>query len=213
MRRLPSGFVALRWVGACLLVFLALSSGAHAFLRAAPGTNPDAATSSAPDRVTKDARASQQNQARQAVDRIDHYDPANPDHSRLQRIEDATRHLPHDTNGFPDWMRALRERKIALRYDVMGKSAPELLDLDIIMRNTKEMPAVRFPHLAHTMWLSCSNCHPAPFRAEKGSNTIRMGDIFRGQYCGMCHDRVAFITFYSCTRCHSEPAGTNAASK
>jgi hypothetical protein len=32
-----------------------------------------------------------------------------------------------------------------------------------------------------------------------------MADIFRGQYCGMCHDRVAFITFFSCMRCHSVP--------
>jgi hypothetical protein len=32
-----------------------------------------------------------------------------------------------------------------------------------------------------------------------------MINIFRGQYCGKCHDRVAFVTFFSCYRCHSQP--------
>jgi c(7)-type cytochrome triheme protein len=73
------------------------------------------------------------------------------------------------------------------------------------MKNTKEMPFVRFPHYAHTLWLDCSNCHPAPFEPRSGSTSITMADIFRGKYCGMCHDRVAFITFFSCQRCHSVP--------
>ena len=30
-------------------------------------------------------------------------------------------------------------------------------------------------------------------------------DIFRGRYCGVCHDRVAFVTFFSCDRCHAVP--------
>lgn len=34
-----------------------------------------------------------------------------------------------------------------------------------------------------------------------------MNDIFRGRYCGMCHDRVAFVTYFSCERCHSAAHG------
>ncbi len=83
----------------------------------------------------------------------------------------------------------------------------EVLDLDVIMRNTREMPPVRFPHKAHTLWLACANCHPEPFEPRAGANRIAMADIFRGRYCGVCHDRVAFITFYSCPRCHSVGAG------
>lgn len=196
-------------VGALLLA-LAAGSDSHAYLRAVkppPGeTAAPAASDPAPANPANANDPRGAHQARQAVEQHDFYDAANPDRHRLQRIEEATRHLPYDSVGFPDWMRALREKQIVPRYSVRGEARPELLDLDVIMRNTKEMPHVRFPHLSHTLWLACSNCHPAPFKAEKGGNSIRMADIFRGQYCGMCHDRVAFVTFFSCNRCHSVPA-------
>lgn len=145
--------------------------------------------------------------ARRAVERESFYDPANPDLRKLQRMEEVTRGMPFDANGFPDWMRALREGLIKPRTGLTGKEKMEVLDLDIIMRNTKEMPNVRFPHRPHTLWLDCSNCHPEPFKPMAGSNNIRMADIFRGNFCGKCHDRVAFITFFSCSRCHSVPQG------
>lgn len=143
--------------------------------------------------------------SRRAIDFVDHYDPDNPDRNTLQRHDEVTRDLPQDAVGFPDWMRSLREGKINPRASLDGKGGMEVLELDIILRNTKEMPNVRFPHSSHTMWLACSNCHPQPFIPKAGANHIRMEDIFRGQFCGMCHDRVAFITFFSCTRCHSVP--------
>ena len=143
--------------------------------------------------------------ARRAVSRGDFHDQSNPDLRHLQRYEDAVAHLPHDDNGFPDWMRALRDGIITPRGSLAGEEAPEILDLDIVMRNTKEMPWVRFPHRAHTLWLACANCHPRPFEPRAGATRIQMADIFRGQYCGMCHDRVAFVTFFSCARCHSVP--------
>ncbi|MBL8450237.1 MAG: hypothetical protein JNM32_09970 [Dechloromonas sp.] len=174
---------------------------ASAFLRAAPA----AGGTEAP--VPAGPQPSEQNQARRAIDGKALHDPANPEARRLQTIEEATRHLPYDANGFPDWMRALQEGKISPRSDLSGKASMEVLDLDIVMKNTREMPHVRFPHRSHTLWLACSNCHPAPFEARAGSTQIRMADIFRGQYCGQCHDRVAFITFFSCHRCHSVPQG------
>lgn len=143
--------------------------------------------------------------AHRILDLTDPYDPENPARATLQRHDDATRNMPHDANGFPDWMRALREGTIAPRATLDGKEDPDIFDLDIILRNTKEMPNVRFPHSSHTMWLTCSNCHPTPFIPQAGANQIRMEDIFRGKFCGMCHDRVAFITFASCFRCHSVP--------
>ena len=73
------------------------------------------------------------------------------------------------------------------------------------MRNTKGMPYVRFPHKTHIEWLACSNCHPAIFAQKAGTAKIRMEDIFRGRFCGKCHDRVAFITHRACFRCHSVP--------
>ncbi len=184
---------------ALILLFSIFDAGA--FLRAVPGAAPPAgsAAAAAPD------SSPEPHQARRAIDRQAIHDPENPDFARLQSVDEATRRLPYDANGFPDWMRALREGRIDPRSDIQGKGGMEILDLDIVMKNTREMPYVKFPHLSHTMWLACSNCHPAPFKAKAGSTEIRMADIFRGNACGMCHDRVAFITFFSCSRCHSVP--------
>lgn len=169
-----------------------------AFLRAAaPQVDADEAAPAAAGREIPEAR--------RAIDTVDLYDPANPDRQKLQRIDEATRHLPYDANGFPDWMKALNDGLIKPRSKLGGGEAMEVLDLDVVMRNTREMPFVKFPHRSHTLWLACSNCHPDPFPAKAGATAIRMADIFRGQFCGKCHDRVAFITFFSCVRCHSVP--------
>lgn len=171
-----------------------------AFLRPATGTHPPPQEREAPPAESRTLPA-----ARQAIDAVDLYDPSNPDRPRLQRIDEATRHLPYDANGFPDWMRALRQGLIKPRSGLNANDGMETLDLDVVMRNTKDMPHVKFPHRAHTEWLACSNCHPKPFPMSKGTQEIRMNNIFRGEYCGQCHDRVAFITFFSCDRCHSVP--------
>lgn len=170
-----------------------------AFLRAAPGQVEQT------ERSEEVAPEQSVPAARRAIDSINFLDEDNPDRLRLQRIEEATRNLPYDANGFPDWMKALNNGLIKPRSSLTGKEKMEVLDLDVIMRNTKEMPFVKFPHRSHTEWLACSNCHPDPFQAKAGSSEIRMANIFRGQFCGKCHDRVAFITFFSCQRCHSQP--------
>ena len=135
------------------------------------------------------------------------YDEANPDLRALQRSVDATAGLPKDKRGDVDWMRALRGGGITPRADLHGQKKNEVLDLDIILKNTKEMPYVKFPHNSHTEWLACSNCHDKIFVPKAGANAISMDKIFRGEFCGTCHDRVAFITHYSCERCHSVPHG------
>lgn len=150
-------------------------------------------------------RAEDVHVSRRSVKASEFYDPANPDLIKLQRHDEAAELLPKDAIGFPDWMRALREGTIQPKAGLAPGATMNILDLDVIMKNTKEMPNVRFPHKPHTMWLDCSNCHPYPFEARAGSTQIVMADIFRGKYCGMCHDRVAFITFFSCQRCHSVP--------
>jgi c(7)-type cytochrome triheme protein len=177
-----------------------------AFLR--PATNEAVSSSFASEEKTEN-----QSQARRAIDNVELYDQNNPENEKLQRINTATRELPYDANGFPDWMRALNQGLITPRTSLRGSEKMEVLDLDIIMRNTKEMPYVRFPHRSHTLWLACSNCHPAPFEARAGAAKILMSDIFRGEFCGKCHDRIAFITFFSCSRCHSVPQTTGTTPK
>lgn len=187
-----------------------VSSVAYAALKPAPNVAP----------VDDDAPAGQQeptrlevHPARQALERNPIYDELNPDFARLQRIDDATKGLKRDAVGFPDWMSALRSGAIAPRAGLSPSDKMYTFDLNVIMTNTKEMPNVLFPHLSHTQWLDCSNCHPNPFVPKAGANPVSMSEIFRGKYCGMCHDRVAFITFFACDRCHSVPRGASSARK
>ena len=108
--------------------------------------------------------------ARRAITSRSFHDPTNQDLQHLQKYESAISGFPMDPLGFPDWMKALREGVIKPRSTLSGKEVPsDELDLDIIMRNTKQMPYVRFPHSSHTMWLTCSNCHPMPFEARSGA--------------------------------------------
>lgn len=176
-----------------------------AFLRAAPEVVP---VKEAPP-AAGGSPVTEPHPARLALERNPIHDEANPDFLRLQRIDEATRHMKRDAIGFPDWMAALRSGAISPWAGLSAADKMNVLDLDIVMKNTKEMPYVRFPHQSHTLWLDCSNCHPVPFIAKTGANAVSMGEIFRGRYCGMCHDRVAFITFFSCDRCHSVPQGAS----
>ncbi|MDX1593126.1 MAG: cytochrome c3 family protein [Gammaproteobacteria bacterium] len=135
----------------------------------------------------------------------DFYDPANPGARHLQRADEATASFPRDRLGNVDWVRALAEGRIAPRADLHGRGdRGPMLDTPVLMTDTAEMPYVRFPHRQHTAWLDCSNCHPRPFLPEAGANPITMSAILQGEYCGVCHDRVAFST-YACERCHSVP--------
>lgn len=132
------------------------------------------------------------------------YDRSGPAYSQLQSARNALGGFPADALGTIDWVEALERGLIAPRASLDGSGSMRSLDNDIVMRNTREMPWVRFPHRQHTAWLACSNCHPKPFREAKGGNTVTMDSIMRGEHCGMCHDRVAFSIF-ACERCHSIP--------
>lgn len=122
-------------------------------------------------------------------------------------LQDPTKALadfPRDRRNQVDWVAALGKGHIEPRADLRGKSKMQTMDLDIIMKNTQYMPWVRFPHLPHTKWLACSNCHPDIFVPKENANPITMNKVLRGQYCGVCHDKVAFAIFI-CERCHSVP--------
>ena len=135
------------------------------------------------------------------------HDPDNPESHQLQGLDAAIPASMRDKTGRPDWMRLLDSNTIKPRSSLDGTGTLPTLQLDIVMRNTKEMPWVRFPHRAHTMWLDCANCHDAIFVAKAGANAIDMTRIFRGEACGTCHGRVAFQPFTACERCHSVPQG------
>ena len=203
------GCVASVALFAAVGVALAADFSLIAMLKAAPNVLPvddsgeDSNRPEAPAAPVPSPSQAERHPARQAIDANPIHDPANPDRDRLQSIDEATRHMKRDAVGFPDWMAALRSGAITPWAGLSPRDKMDVLNLDVVMRNTKEMPFVRFPHFSHTVWLDCSNCHPVPFIPQVGANPISMSEIFRGRYCGMCHDRIAFITFFACERCHS----------
>lgn len=133
------------------------------------------------------------------------HDPQAPALGLLQSPQEALALMPLDTEGRTDWMSALRGGSIAPRAGLAGTEKMKGVDLDIIMTNTSSLPAVRFPHRAHTEWLTCSNCHSQIFLPQKGGNFITMAGILQGQSCGVCHGKVAFPPT-TCNRCHNTPS-------
>ena len=136
------------------------------------------------------------------------HDPENPALPTLQDPVESMSAFPKDRRGEVQWVEALNKGVITPRKFITGDSgegeALEKLDLDVIMKNTAQMPHVRFPHLAHTRWLACSNCHSEIFIPKAGANPISMEKILKGEFCGRCHDKVSFA-LWSCERCHSVP--------
>ncbi len=136
------------------------------------------------------------------------HDPEGEAIDVLQNPKQAMKDFPKDRRGEVDWVRALQEGYIHPRKSRTGdpweEGLPMEMDFDIIMKNTMQMPWVRFPHKPHTQWLACSNCHPKIFIPREGANDISMTKVLRGQYCGRCHDKVSFSLFV-CERCHSVP--------
>jgi len=133
------------------------------------------------------------------------HDPENPGTEALQTPKEAFAGLPKSKAGNRvNWVKALDEGMLdprADRYDDSKKMT--VLDLNIVRQVKGSMPDVVYPHKPHTKWLQCSNCHPKIFIPKKGANKISMAAILAGQYCGVCHGKVAF-PISECRLCHSK---------
>lgn len=136
------------------------------------------------------------------------HDPENDAVRILQEPGEAMIDFPMDRRGQVDWVQAIRDKKINPRRSLSGGEYDgemmQEMDMDIIMKRTANMPNVRFPHLAHTQWLTCNNCHPKIFVPQRGENLVSMEKILKGEFCGRCHDKVSF-SLWTCERCHSVP--------
>jgi len=74
-----------------------------------------------------------------------------------------------------------------------------------IQVKTSWMGKVLFSHEKHAVWNGCEVCHPEIFPSvKKGETKYTMFQIINGQYCGVCHDKVAF-PLEDCQRCHTQP--------
>ncbi len=136
------------------------------------------------------------------------HDPLVESIHSLQDPKTSMKDFPKDRRGEVDWVRTLRQGLIQPRKSATGDPWETALmspmNIDILMTNTAEMPHVLFPHYQHTEWLTCSNCHPAIFIPQRRGNPINMTRILSGEFCGRCHDKVAF-SLWTCERCHSVP--------
>jgi len=132
------------------------------------------------------------------------HDPKGPAITLLQEPGEGLSALPPDKVGnLVDWVQAIAKGVINPRRvkSQLGDALP-MLQTEILMDKEGSMDMVLFPHKVHTMWLECSNCHPAIFEEKVGANNIRMEKILNGEQCGLCHGSVAFPPT-NCSRCHS----------
>jgi len=131
------------------------------------------------------------------------HDPANPSLQFLQEPGQALSVLAPDSAGNKvDWVQAVRSGQIQPRASLEGTRVVEKQGSEIIMQNTLSFPFVRFPHDAHSLWMSCEMCHDTIFEPVIDGNGITMARILEGEYCGVCHGAVSF-PLTECNRCHS----------
>ena len=131
------------------------------------------------------------------------HDPKNPGITQLQEPAQALSRLPPDTAGnMVRWVQALDQGAINPRTNIRPETIVRVRDDDIIIAKNGSMPAVKFPHRAHTLWLDCDNCHEALFKSKAGANAFSMQKILDGEQCGLCHGAVSF-PLTECNRCHS----------
>lgn len=123
--------------------------------------------------------------------------------------------LPKDKYGLVDWAVAIKTGMVKpLDSLEPGAAAAPPFNLDIVIQTKSNfMNDVVFPHYTHTLWLTCTNCHTQIFQMKAGAHPeMTMPKIASGQYCGRCHNRVAF-PLTDCTRCHVKPKETASPSR
>ena len=113
--------------------------------------------------------------------------------------------MPKAKLGYVDWVAAFQDGTITPRGSITeGEVEMTPIDFDVVFPVRGDLPDVVYPHLPHTQWLDCRNCHPSIFKMRAGSNPVTMQKIVEGEFCGRCHGKVAF-PLYDCNRCHSKP--------
>ena len=133
------------------------------------------------------------------------HDPAMTSLKLLQNPGEALSKLPRGGAGNQvNWGEALEKGYIKPLGKIRPNTGINVLDLDVLLKNTGEMDMVLFPHKQHTEWMACNNCHEEIFKSKAGANKFGMFAILNGEYCGRCHSAVAF-PLTECKRCHSVP--------
>jgi c(7)-type cytochrome triheme protein len=114
--------------------------------------------------------------------------------------------LPRNSHGAVDWERAEADGSIMPSDFLEGVSIPRAalrMERDVhIQAEASWVDDIVFSHKKHTVWNGCEVCHPEIFPATTaGAVKYTMLQISAGQYCGACHDKVAF-PLADCGACH-----------
>jgi len=82
---------------------------------------------------------------------------------------------------------------------------------DVVLNRYSEKAGVRpviFPHWFHRIRFRCKVCHfELGFEMRAGANDVRMVDLTRGRFCGMCHNGEIAWGLENCNLCHSGRPG------
>jgi c(7)-type cytochrome triheme protein len=131
-----------------------------------------------------------------------------------ERFEKFTAKLPMATfgNGI-DWAEALKIGRINPVNSVVSPrftmQFPEKLKAPIKLGTTSPRSDVTFSHEDHFAELDCSSCHPDIFNIKKkGTEDFSMERNIYGEFCGVCHMRVAF-PMNDCRRCHAQMSNSS----
>ncbi len=136
------------------------------------------------------------------------HDPRSPAIGVLQEPREALAAFPYEpVGGQVSWVKALDQGLIQPRTNIHPETRVNVRLTEVLLKNTGEMPMVRFPHRQHTAWLDCSNCHDQLFKQTAGGTRINMMLILQGEQCGLCHGAVAF-PLTECQRCHTVARGS-----
>lgn len=128
---------------------------------------------------------------------------------REYEFEKFTENFPRLRGGNSiDWEKAEDDGIIKLIDFVPGISFhrdPLKSQEDFSIEVTSWAADVIFSHKKHAVWNGCEVCHPQVFpSSKKGTVQYSMFQVMRGEYCGICHQKVAF-SVWICYKCHKNP--------
>lgn len=122
----------------------------------------------------------------------------------IEEFQKMTGNLPKSGHGNRiDWTEAVRLRMIKPVHYLQDKPARGFPTKNLVLQaEWSGVPPAIFPHSIHRFWLDCNNCHPDLFNIKKkGTPGSDMEAYLNGQFCGVCHGKVAF-PLHDCGRCH-----------
>lgn len=127
---------------------------------------------------------------------------------REYEFEKFAKKFPRLPDGSIDWEKA-EDKGIIKPIDFLPGISfhrdPLKSQEDFSIEVTSWASNVIFSHKKHAVWNGCELCHPQIFpSAKKGTVQYSMFQIMRGEYCGICHLKVAF-SVWLCNKCHTNP--------